>query len=87
MTPTWTCEWCGNVSLRSEDYLLHKKDCLVRRSANDYDLGVIDGTKDLTFEEAVTCGFSDPHSAAVTFDPLKKLFKLRRERLVSEGVL
>jgi hypothetical protein len=33
MTPTWTCEWCGNVSLRSEDYLLHKKDCLVRRSA------------------------------------------------------
>ena len=57
------------------------------KNASDYDLGVIDGTKDLTFEEAVTCGFSDPYSADVTFDPLKKLFKLRRERLVSEGVL
>ena len=57
------------------------------KNASDYDLGVIDGTTDLTFEEAVTCGFPDPYTASTTFAPLKKLFKLRRERLVSEGVL
>lgn len=57
------------------------------KNASDYDLGVIDGTKDLTFEEAVFCGFPDPYSAVTNFPPLKKLFKLRRDRLVSEGVL
>lgn len=51
-------------------------------NATDYDLGVIDGTKYLTFEEALTCGFPDPYTTVISNMPLKKLFELRRVRLM-----
>jgi len=47
----------------------------------DYDKGVSDALKPLTFEEANLCGFLSPYSAVVKDDPLKKLFELRRKRL------
>lgn len=49
-----------------------------------YKDGVRDALKPLNFEEALTCQFPEPYTTVISNMPLKKLFELRRVRLMDE---
>ena len=92
MTLPWTCEWCGNISFKSEDYSTHTSNCSIRLAAcqdreepmKTYEDGVRDALADLNFQEANACGFPQPYSAVVKDGPIKRLFALRKDRLLNK---
>ena len=58
--------------------------CEKYENQSDYQMGVRDALRDLTFEEAVACEFPNPYTAVIANAPLKGLFDLRRKKLLEE---
>jgi hypothetical protein len=49
-----------------------------------YEQGVLDALSQLTFQEAVACGFDKPYTEVTANSPLKKLFELRKKKFLGE---